>query len=136
MIRRSDWESRLAREVANGHRRRFAWGAFDCALFAADCVRAMTDVDPAADWRGRYDSASGAVAVLPRGLLVAVANAARRLGMEEIPTAFAGRGDLALLRTDAGLALGIVAGAWTLLPAPARGLAATPTLDAWKTLRV
>ena len=38
-------------------RRRWKWGVHDCTLFAADWVRTVTGVDPAAGWRGTYGSA-------------------------------------------------------------------------------
>lgn len=34
----------------------WAWGEVDCTLFPADWVRAVTGVDPAASFRGKYDS--------------------------------------------------------------------------------
>lgn len=37
----------------------FAWGRNDCALWAGALVLARTGFDPAADLRGRYDSAFG-----------------------------------------------------------------------------
>jgi hypothetical protein len=42
----------------------FAWGFRDCALFAADCVEAVTGRDPAADFRGAYLSALGALRII------------------------------------------------------------------------
>ena len=44
----------------------FAWGVNDCCLFAADWVLRRTGVDPAEALRGRYDSESGAQALLRR----------------------------------------------------------------------
>lgn len=41
--------------------RPFVWGKFDCCLFPADALLIMTGKDPAADFRGRYRSASGAL---------------------------------------------------------------------------
>jgi len=42
----------------------FEWGKHDCALFAADGIEAITGVDIAADFRGKYsDEASAAEAV-------------------------------------------------------------------------
>ena len=34
----------------------FAWGTNDCALFAADAVEAITGVDIAEDFRGKYNT--------------------------------------------------------------------------------
>lgn len=38
----------------------FVWGKSDCALFAADGVEAITGVDIAADFRGKYADEAGA----------------------------------------------------------------------------
>lgn len=35
---------------------RFVWGESDCAMFVADWTAALTGRDPAAAYRGRYDS--------------------------------------------------------------------------------
>lgn len=69
-----DWQSRLQACIAARRRLAFAWGEHDCCLFAADCVQAMTGADPAAAYRGRYDSELGAARLLKaaggvRGLL-------------------------------------------------------------------
>ena len=37
----------------------FAWGIFDCCLFAADVVQAVTGVDPAAPYRGYRGARQG-----------------------------------------------------------------------------
>jgi hypothetical protein len=42
----------------------FVWGANDCALFAADAIEAMTGVDIAADFRGKYHDEASALALI------------------------------------------------------------------------
>jgi len=42
----------------------FEWGTHDCALFAAACVAAMTGMDFAETYRGKYNSARGAATAL------------------------------------------------------------------------
>lgn len=51
---------RLEALLAERWARPFEWGVNDCALFAADAVRAQTGLDPAAPLRGRYTSAIAA----------------------------------------------------------------------------
>jgi len=46
--------------------RRFAWGRYDCFLWAADAVQALTGADPAADLRGTYSTPWGAIKALRR----------------------------------------------------------------------
>jgi hypothetical protein len=60
MRRVAGWEQTLHRFNMACLRRPFAWGEFDCALYAADAINAMTGVDFAADFRGRYDSEESA----------------------------------------------------------------------------
>lgn len=38
----------------------FAWGTNDCAIFAADAVKAITGADIAEDFRGQYHDEAGA----------------------------------------------------------------------------
>lgn len=88
---------------------RFAWGTHDCALFAADGVQAMTGVDIASDFRGRYTDEAGAKAAIAR--ITGVANgtvedaaawcAAKHGLVELIHPLMAQRGDLVVLE-DAG----------------------------------
>jgi hypothetical protein len=78
----------------------FAWGAHDCALFAADGIEAMTGTDIAADFRGEYSDEAGALAAIKTiagGETVADAAAwcAAKHGIPEWPRPlFAQRGDL------------------------------------------
>lgn len=44
--------------------RGFSWGTHDCMLFAANWAEFITGADPAAHYRGRYDTETGAQAVL------------------------------------------------------------------------
>lgn len=60
----SDWEDRLRTYLDRVRDDKFAWGTHDCALFAANCVRAQTGIDPAEAFRGTYDSARGAAEAL------------------------------------------------------------------------
>ena len=55
---------RLTAFVRASMRREFVWGEFDCILFCTDWVRIVTGVDPAARWRGSYDSEAGAQAII------------------------------------------------------------------------
>src|SRR5690349_271236 len=61
VTRLPDWEERLTEIIRARHRAPFAWGQFDCALFACDAVLAMTGVDLAEPFRGRYADALGAL---------------------------------------------------------------------------
>ncbi len=128
VTRFDDWPERLLACIEAARARPFAWGQQDCALFAADCVRAMTGADPAAAFRGRYACARGAYAILRRTVGAGV-----RAGFKPAPTnrkgealagawtaalgaplanpACAQRGDVVLVDTSTGAATGVVVGA-------------------------
>jgi hypothetical protein len=92
-VRYLDWPQRLAETVEAARTRTFEFGSFDCALFAADCVLAITGTDYAAPFRG-YESKTAAYRIITEhgsltGLLTSL------LG-EPIEPAFARRGDVVL----------------------------------------
>jgi hypothetical protein len=96
LTRRTDWQARLDAVVVQRLRMPFAWGANDCATFAADAVLAMTDVDLLEGPRGQWTSARQAFRILqPLGGL---AGAVRAHGLQEVGPRLARRGDLVLLR--------------------------------------
>lgn len=64
MRRFPDWPQRLYAAIEQRRRLPHAWGSNDCALMAADLVRAMTGEDFGAPFRGRYSDADGARAIL------------------------------------------------------------------------
>lgn len=105
IARLPDWRPRLVAYLEEVRTRPFAYGAHDCALFAAAAVLAMTGTDLAADYRGRYTS-------LKEGLKLAGASHLQilRQHFEPIPTAFAGVGDLAMIGEVGFPALGIFEG--------------------------
>lgn len=134
--RKPDWPSRLAASIESARKRRFAWGEHDCCLFACACIAAMTGVDPARGFRGRYRNRRGALRALRRraggGLAETVAALAARHGYAEIAPLKAGRGDLVLL-TGRGAGpdgLGICVGRAALVATPEGLQAITP--QAWQ----
>lgn len=134
MPRHADWQIRLMQYLSEAARRPFAYGQHDCALFAADCVAAMTGLDIADDFRGRYRSATGGRRALRlAGYADHVALAAAHFA--EIPVAMVVPGDIAVLPTDEGPALGIVQGEAVYVVAR-DGLAAWPLLTASRAFRV
>jgi hypothetical protein len=88
--------------------RRFEYGAHDCALFCADWVRLRKGVDPAAAWRGHYQTALGSARLIKRhGGLVALfdaylseAGAVRYASLR--------RGDVAIVESGGALVSGVV----------------------------
>ena len=93
-MRRPDAAQRIT-ELAMDYQRAknsgagLVWGLRDPYLFVADHVLAVTGADPAAAWRGSYDSAEGAAAMAAKyyggGVEAFAAAMAAEFGFEEIP---------------------------------------------------
>lgn len=117
MKRTSNWHAALEQQFNQGCALEFAWGSFDCALFACDCVRAMTGEDPAAGFRGGYSTQAEAEAL---GSLKEIAQAvAAEFGLSEITPSHAGRGDLVLIdnqTAQGALAVIDFSGAYAMCP--------------------
>jgi hypothetical protein len=76
-----DWRERLGRMLESAGELEFEWGEFDCALHAANCVRAITGVDdPAAAYRRRYSDEESAAAIYGPSLEAFIASMATDLG--------------------------------------------------------
>lgn len=121
MTRREDWYPRLFAYIAWAEQQSFCPGRFDCALFAAGAVEAMTGIDLAAHWRGRYRSLRGGARVLRAEgysdhLTLATAH------LDAIAPALAAIGDLAVIRSQADSALGVVLGPTAAVLRPGKGL--------------
>lgn len=105
-MKRPDWPERLAEEIKAAAGRPFTFGRHDCCAFCAGAVRAQTGRDLMAGF-ARYDDAAGAQQILD------TRNGVRGIAQDclgdPIPVAFAQRGDVVLLPTARGDALGIVA---------------------------
>ncbi|MBU1040147.1 MAG: hypothetical protein KKF77_03485 [Proteobacteria bacterium] len=137
--RRHDWASRLVAQVEAARQRPFAWGGADCCLTACDMVQAMTGVDPAAHFRGRYKTKAGAFRALKAfaggGLEETAQRITTGLAMPEVPPLAAQRGDVCLVETLQGPALGICLGAQVAVQGPL-GLALLPMHQALRAWRV
>lgn len=122
IVRFSNWEERLAVYLARVEEEPFVWGTHDCALFAASCVNAQTGVDPAAAFRGTYDTRIGAAEALRdkgQGTLLKTV----REWFEAIPVPFAKRGDLVMRDTsERDRALGVCVGLYSYFVGEEQGL--------------
>ena len=92
----------------------FAWGENDCALFAADGILAMTGVDIAADFRGKYSDEAGALEAIKTvaggsNIADAAAYCAQKHGLGQWPHPLkAQRGDLVVIMESGRLIAGLV----------------------------
>ncbi len=116
MTRLPQWDTVLLPEFIEANRHRsFAWGSWDCSLFAAEAIQAITGVDVGQEFRGRYKTERSAMRTIKRvtggcGVEAAAAYVASAHGMAEIahPRA-AGRGDLVVADNAGRTVAGIVA---------------------------
>lgn len=131
-MRKQGWDVLLGKFIASRLDTPFQWGIHDCTLFAADCMEAITGTDPAATYRGTYDSAATAGRIIADGGgLRAIVTAT--LG-PEISISRARRGDLVMIEQDGSNAMAVCIGA-SLVAAGAAGLVYRPisaAITAWR----
>ena len=119
--RHEQWVEKLDGSLLAHRAKPFAWGEHDCALSVCNHVLAMTGVDLAAEFRGKYGSEAEALAIIqklypsspaPATLSAAVEHLAEALTakheLSELKPLFAQRGDIVLLDTPQGTVLGLV----------------------------
>lgn len=109
--RYEDWPSRLTAYMYSCSGRAFAWGEFDCALFAAGAIDAMTGLGVQAKYLGTYNSARTALKLMPNGFKGLIQELASEWGFAEIGVGFIQRGDAVLVQMENTEALGICVGA-------------------------
>lgn len=130
-MRKHDWPEQLADTIASAQAREFSDEYF-CACFAADCVKAMTGVDPMSGYRG-LSMDEAAEKVKADGFrsfyfyLVSKFGKPRHLAMAQ-------RGDV-IVRTKPDLAVGICCGQYSAFTTDT-GLTYLPTIDQRWSFRV
>lgn len=129
------WQDRLVAHLAEVAVMPFQPGVNDCALFAAGAVAAMTGVDHAAPYRGRYATIEEGLELLRAdGIEDHVALAAVHL--PEIPVSMAQAGDVAAVPVNSGMALGVVQGARVYVLREAGGIGTIGLTRAARAFRV
>lgn len=136
--RRLGWEKCFQAALGRAQTRDFKFGVFDCCMWAADAVNAITGVDPAASLRGTYHTRDEAHAVITArgGMEQMIDTLCTSVGLVPWNPALAQRGDVVLLAPHDGFpgALGVVVGSNAAAPAVRRGLTYVPltlALRAW-----
>jgi hypothetical protein len=137
-MRHNNWQGRLHAYVESCKNTSFAYGSFDCGIFAADCIEAITGNDLAAEFRGyksareavtAIKNACGAMSIPKLGEYIAAKH-----GLREVPLNFAQRGDLVIVSNKR---FGIVSMTGTDIYVPAnRGITRVPLRDATKAYRI
>lgn len=124
MQRFQDWTIRLDQFLIHHRDMPFAWGTQDCCLFACSAIKTITGVDPAEDWRGKYDSRRTAQKLAAENKCTTVEDIARAMAakyqIKEQNVRLAGRGDIICMPTDPrvglGSSLGVVTGGAVAIP--------------------
>lgn len=113
-MKHPDWQKRLVTVIKAAEKRPFSWGKNDCCLFAADCVEAMCGEDFANEFRGKYDSETGAKKALLRG----GGSLERVLGrfLDEVSPTMIQRGDVAVVENAGRRCAGVFYGGSVWVP--------------------
>lgn len=114
MKRVANWISLLPAHTGHSRKRGFAWGTRDCALAACDAIKALTGIDPAENFRGKYSTPEEAAQLIGSDLGAFAARIAAQYGMQEVPPQFARRGDVVFVdngRPEGGLGIVDLTGA-------------------------
>lgn len=112
------WQNRLTAYLAASATAPFRPGTLDCATFAAGAVEAMTGVDLAAEWRGRYRTLEAGRAMLAEAGFADQVDLVASL-LPDVPPAMAHAGDVAVVEEAGVPALGIVQGEMIYVVTPA-----------------
>ena len=126
----------LDRYLRSWRHRPFAWGEADCVRFAAGWVALVTGRDPVAATAGRYAGCREALRLMvaATGSADLVTATSVILGPPLDVPLIARLGDVVVIATTAGPALGLCAGAEVAAPGPA-GLVSRPLtsiIAAWR----
>lgn len=134
MARLQNWRSRLHTYLASNAKRVFEPGQWDCSLFSAGGVEAITGTDPAAAYRGQYTTVAEGIALLQaNGFQDHVAFV--EANYEEKPVFAADVGDLATVEQQGEVGVGIVVGP-EIAVITLRGLGLVPLSTAKRVFKV
>ena len=134
-MRRPDWVKQLHETIEAAAQKPFDYGAYNCGLFAAECIDAMTGEARAAELRSQFtDEASAKAFVGAAGGIEGAVTA--RLGFPFQTWGRARRGDVCLVMTQDGPGLGICVGTLIVMMTPGAGLTHVRIDEALKVWRV
>lgn len=108
MNRFPDWQRRLNQFMLGRKADPFVWGENDCALLVCDAVQEITGTNMAEEVRGKYESEESARSLMGSSLAAYAANVAAKHELPETDWKHLRRGDVGLIDTKDGGALGIV----------------------------
>lgn len=130
MSRLPDWQARLMRYILDNRTRTLDPGQWDCMLFGAGAVEAMTGIDYAADYRGHYSSFNSGFKLLKKAGWASHTDMIDSL-FARVDRAAARPGDIAsALGNDGSSAIGVVQGAMIYMLASGGGYRLVPLSEA------
>jgi len=120
IIKLVNWYTNLVNLIDERRTTPFEPGYHDCGLWASDCVKAMTGVDLAAQFRGQYTTIEEGLALLQAaGYADQVEFAAAEF--RECGPTYVQSGDIAAISTPIGWATGVVMGHIVYVVTPGDG---------------
>lgn len=126
------WQRLLAEYIDSVRHDRFAWGSHDCGMHVGGAIRAITGSDPAAEWRGKYDSALSARRLMGCG----IEDMPEKIGLTPLVSVkFARVGDVVSFPQGGHLCLGVCHGVSSSFVGE-KGLEFFPTSKCSKAWRV
>lgn len=135
LTRRPDWQPRLHAWLRGQGSQPIQPGIWDCCMFGAGAIEAMTGTDLAADWRGRYSTFAGGRRLLRRaGYADHIALIAAHLTEDHVSTAMPG--DIAIVPTEDGDAVGVFQGSAVYVLTPSGKPGFVPVLPTLRLFRV
>lgn len=137
-MRKVNWSIELDQAITAARLKQFSYGTFDCALFAADCVLAMTGIDYASTLRGYEGKFAAARVIAQYGSIEEMLTAL--LSTPPAHRSTAHRGDVIVANIpvangEHGAAIGICIGPVFLVPTET-GLVSFPMKRATLTWRI
>ncbi|GAB5378959.1 MAG: hypothetical protein Alis3KO_01060 [Aliiglaciecola sp.] len=123
----------LNQYIRENQHREFAWGTFDCCMFACDAVLALTDIDPAPQYRNQYTTQFGATRMLLDHADGTLEGAFKQVFGPFKSRLNACRGDIVLIEQDNEKLVGIVNGVsvWTVGKLGLVNVSFSQVLGAW-----
>jgi len=107
-VRHDNWETRLVAYLAQSRDRAFRWGTFDCCIFCAGAIRAITGKDYLSDFQ--YQDKKGATRYLRD--YGGIENIASKFLGEPKKITQAKRGDIVSMTLNDRTALGVCVGSF------------------------
>lgn len=133
-MRTPDWTNVVINGIKANRETPFVWGETDCCLTIANIVKDYTGNDFAKEFRGHYSTAIGSLRALKKYGKGSIKDTLDSKYEPITNKLIAGRGDIALVETDAGESLGIVFGevVWAMSVSGLVDLPKSAIVHAWR----